>query len=496
MHTGTRTRSRSGAVSFEYEIRVNNMHNRAPINDMRVGSAPPAAKPQPKPKSGSAGRTLTRVVGFGVVAFIGWTLLTMVTPSLFFRSSKRAVVDVPTTLVTTPIEGIVTAQRLHAGQHFSPGDELATIQNQNVDRSTLVALTGKQVELTQQYDEVTSQLQATRTRLASTDQQMSKYQAAAQRKNASNLAAARAKLAVAKTQIDAQEDVVNRDSTLAAAGAISGSVSDEARYRLQELRGAKASVEAELQGAETDSQASRNRVFFDSADSGVSAVTREREDLRNTVDQLTAQAGALKQSQDTIEQMIAKERDRIARLSNFEIKAYTSGVVKDVLAPPGTQIGAGSTLIRAVDCSHAQVVAVFPRNLSDKLLPGTRLTARVDGVSTPMSATVTGLLPRASDGDQARYYVPFPSLEANEIYVLANLDPVPGGDGAGAAGQGGNCRVGEWVQVSIDGNPLGGQPWTDRFENAVNRVDFGNVVRRLDLGNAMQRIERWVASLG
>ncbi|MDL5466847.1 hypothetical protein QSI21_23980, partial [Enterobacter hormaechei] len=79
---------------------------------------------------------------------------TMVTPSLFFRSSKRAVVDVPTTLVTTPIEGIVTAQRLHAGQHFSPGDELATIQNQNVDRSTLVALTGKQVELTQQYDEV------------------------------------------------------------------------------------------------------------------------------------------------------------------------------------------------------------------------------------------------------------------------------------------------------------------------------------------------------
>lgn len=177
------------------------------------------------------GQSLARLAGFGVVIFIAWTLLSMVMPPMFFRSSKRAVVDVPATLVTTPIEGVVTSQRLHVGDRFHAGDALAEIQNQNVDRSTLVELTSKKVELTQQYDAVSTQLDASRVRLATADQQMGQYQAATQKINDANVSAIRSKLAIANTQIDAQQDIVNRDSTLAAAGAISGSVSDTSKYQ-------------------------------------------------------------------------------------------------------------------------------------------------------------------------------------------------------------------------------------------------------------------------
>jgi hypothetical protein len=201
------------------------------------------------------GQSLARLAGFGVVIFIPWTLLSMVMPPMFFRSSQRAVVDVPATLVTTPIEGVVTTQRLHIGDRFHAGDALVDIQNQNVDRSTLVELTSKKVELAQQYDAVSTQLDASRTRLATADQQMSQcqYQAATQKINDANVSAIRSKLAIAETQIDAQTDIVNRDSTLAAAGAISGSVSDTSKYQLAELQNGKAAIQAELQAAETDS---------------------------------------------------------------------------------------------------------------------------------------------------------------------------------------------------------------------------------------------------
>lgn len=429
-------------------------------------SVPGAVRP-PRGLPVLGGLTLARIAGFGVVIFVAWTLLSMVMPPVFFHSSQRAVVDVPTTLVTTPIEGVVASQRLHAGDRFHAGDALVDIQNQNVDRSTLVELTGKKVELAQQLDAVNAQLDASRTRLATADQQVAKYQTAAQKIHQADVAAIRAKLAVANTQIDEQTDVANRDSTLAAAGAISGSVSDSAKYQLDTLQNQKVAVQAELDAAETNSQASRDKVFFDDKDSGVSTLVHERDDLRNTVDQLTAQAGALQQSQSSIDQLIAKEHDRVDRMTNYEIKAYGDGVVKDVIAPPGTQVGAGSTLIRAVDCSRAQVVAVFPRSLSDDLLPGTRLKVHVDGIDHPLGASVSGLLPRASDGDQARYFVPFPTIEPNEIYALATLDKPLGanaqaGNSGGSSGSnaGGGCQVGQWAKVSID------QPWAHRVANA------------------------------
>src|ERR1700761_1217101 len=144
-----------------------------------------------------SGQSIARLAGFGVVIFIAWTLLSMVMPPMFFRSSQRAVVDVPTTLVTTPIEGTVASQRLHIGDRFHAGDALVDIQNQNVDRSTLVELTSKRMELAQQYDAVSTQLDASRIRLATADQQMTKYQAATQKMNDANLSGIRSKLAIA-----------------------------------------------------------------------------------------------------------------------------------------------------------------------------------------------------------------------------------------------------------------------------------------------------------
>jgi hypothetical protein len=104
---------------------------------------------------------------------------------------------------------------------------------------------------------------------------------------------------------------------------------------------------------------------------------------------------------------------------------------------------------------------------------------RVDGVDHPLGASVSGLLPRASDGDQARYFVPFPSIESNEIYALATFDKpldgntqgdtvqggsVQGGNATGADTRGGTCKLGQRVQVSIDH-----RPWSNRLQALLGR---------------------------
>ncbi len=113
------------------------------------------------------------------------------------------------------------------------------------------------------------------------------------------------------------------------------------------------------------------------------------------------------------------------------------------------------------------MVAVFPRSLSDNLLPGARLNVHVDGVPTALPASVAEVLPRAPDGDQARYFVPFPPIEKNEIYVIAKLDRpldnVPGKAAASgtatraAAGpsQSGHCGMGRWARVTLNQSWLG-----------------------------------------
>ncbi|MNT99351.1 hypothetical protein D3C72_2421800 [compost metagenome] len=79
------------------------------------------------------------------------------------------------------------------------------------------------------------------------------------------------------------------------------------------------------------------------------------------------------------------------------------------------------------------------------------------------------VLPRAPDGDQARYFVPFPPIEKNEIYVIAKLDRplanLPGkasasgvATTAGASGSqaaSGHCGMGRWAHVTLNQSWLG-----------------------------------------
>ena len=415
-----------------------------PQNDslvQRRGSAP------------SLWRVVPRVASYGMVGFIIWVVLSVMFPYIFTRSSERAIVNSPVTLVTTPVEGVVTRQVVAQGGSFKAGDPLMALQNPNMDRALLVELTGKQLDNQKRLEAAKTKLEADQTRLASTGSDVKRYQASADREHAARVRGIEARLAVAKQQIDQQEDLVNRNQAMQWAGAVSQAYTDASRNQLTVLAGSRDAIQAELDSARNSSEASRSKVFNSSADGALGSLSQRQDELKSEITQTQAEITQLEQYGTEVDKLVAAEQERLDRISNLDIKAYTSGIVEDVLTPPGTRVAAGATLMRTTNCSQPNVVAVFPRSLSKDLLPGAKLTVLVDGVPTPQAGSVAEIMPRAPEGDQARYFVPFPPIEKNEIYLIAKLDkPLPDLPGHGNGGTD-RCALGHWAKVSLD------RPW-------------------------------------
>jgi len=398
-------------------------------------------------------RIVPRLASYGMVAFIIWVILSVMFPPVFTRSSERAVVNSPVNLVTTPVEGIVSDQVVAVGSTFKQGEPLMTLKNPNMDRALLMELTGKQLDNQQRYEAAKAKLQSDQTMLASTSDQVKRYQAAAQQQHAARIKGIESRLEVARQQIDQQEDVVNRNQAMQWAGAVSQAYTDASRNQLTVLNGQRDAIRAELDSATSSSNAARNKVYMSNADGAVGPLTQRQDELRAEISQLQSETTQLQENGKSVENMVQAEQQRLDRVSNLEIKAFTSGVVEDVLAPPGTRVAAGATLMRTTSCSQPSVVAVFPRSLSKDLLPGSKVSVQVDGVGTPLQGSVAEILPRAPEGDQARYFVPFPPIEKSEIYLIAKLDkPLPDVKRGGGA-QTDRCALGHWAKVSL------ARPW-------------------------------------
>jgi len=400
---------------------------------------------------------MPRLASYGMVAFIIWVILSVMFPYVFSRSSERAIVNSPVTLVTTPVEGVVTKQIVTVGSSFKAGQPLMALQNPNMDRALLVELTGKQLDNQKRLEAAKAKLASDQTRLGSTNDDFKRYQASAEREHAARIRGIEARLSVAKQQIDQQQDVVNRNQAMQWAGAVSQAYTDASRNQLTVLSGSRDAIQAELDSARNSSEAAHSKVFSSSADGAVGALTQRQDELKADVVQVQAEIQQLEEYGTEVDKLIASEQQRLDRISNLDIKAYNNGVVEDVLAPPGTRVAAGATLMRTTNCSEPNVVAVFPRSLSKDLLPGATVTVLIDGVPTPQAGSVAEIMPRAPDGDQARYFVPFPPIEKNEIYLIVRLrKPLPDLPGHGVASTD-RCALGHWAKVSID------RPWFRRL---------------------------------
>jgi uncharacterized protein (DUF305 family) len=321
------------------------------------------------------------------------------------------------------------------------------VKNSTVARDALTTLLTQRLELQSHLDDLNNRLQVDQRMLDYTNGQYEKYQQASVRQLKDSYESMQAQQDATNAKLQALDAKYTRAMTLEHDGAISMAAVEAARSEASAARSEADALDKNVQSVSTGIDAAQRGVYISAGQDSngqLPQLAQHRADLQNNIKNEQAQTDALNNQLNNLNQLIAHEQDRVQALSDYAVKAYAPGTAQEVVAPIGTQVAAGATLVRATDCSKANVVAVFPARMAPRLNIGTELRVQVNENSQPRDAHITQLLPKATESLQNGYSAPFPYAEDGSIYALAKLD---GGSSADSGPQ--SCTPGRSVMASL-----------------------------------------------
>lgn len=410
-------------------------------------TAPPPIR-EIRPAKPSPFAVVPRLAGYALLAFIGWLLLSTLFEPWVSGDATRAILNAPAVLITTPISGTVSAQYAQNGQPIKPGETVAVIKNATVAHDALTTLLTQRLELQSHLDDLNSRLQADQRMLDYTTQQYQKYQHASVAQLENSYEAIQAQQDATSEKLQELDTKYTRAMALERDGAISAAVVDEARSEADAARSEADALDQNAQNISAGIAAAKRGVYVSAGQDSngqLPQLTQRRADLQNSIKDEQSQADALNNQLTNLNQLIGHEQDRVHALSDYDVKAYAPGTAQEVIAPVGTQVTAGATLVRATDCRKSDVVAVFPARMASRLNIGTELRVRVNETSRPRDAHITQLLPKATESLQNSFSAPFPYAEDGSVYALAQWDDNSAANNSGPV----SCAPGRSVVASL-----------------------------------------------
>jgi multidrug resistance efflux pump len=384
------------------------------------GGKPPAA---PATMSESL---VPRMAGYALLAFVLWLVVTTLIQPLVSRQATRTVLQAPVLLVTSPISGVVTQMTVRALDKVEPGTVVATVQNPTINRDILTTLTTQRLALQSQVAQLSNQLNASTEELQFVEQQGKLYRSASVAQTRDAWHVAQRQREVAQSSVAEQELKVRHTAAMLDEGAVSPQAMDAAQAQLSISRASAAVAEQAYAGL-GQSVASASRGVFVGGNGGsggnvYQTLANRRETLAGDIERARHDSEALRQQLREVSTLETDERRRIDRMAAFEVRALQAGQVHTVLMPQGSYVPQGATLVRMIDCSRVEVVAVFPPRVAKRLNMGSTIAVKTDDARAEVSARVTQILPVAPEDFQSRYAVPFPFAEQGSVYAVAHVE--------------------------------------------------------------------------
>jgi multidrug resistance efflux pump len=375
-------------------------------------------------RGGRSESIVPRLAGYALLAFILWLVVTTLIQPLVSRQATRTVLQAPVLLVTSPISGVVTQMTVRALDKIDAGAVVATVQNPTIDRDILTTLTTQRLALQSQVSQLANQLHASDEELQFVEQQVKLYRQASMAQTRDAWQIAQRQREVALTHVAEQELKVRQSSAMLDQGAISPQAMDAAQAQLSTSR-ANAAVAEQAYAGLGKSVAIASQGAFVSSGSGTvfQTLVSRRETLMGSIERAQQDSTAVQKQLHEVTALEDDERRRIDKLAAYEVRALQAGQVHTVLMPQGSFVPQGATLVRMIDCSRIEVVAVFAPRLAKRLNMGSMLTVTTDDSGLEVPARVTQLLPVAPDELQSSYSVPFPFAEQGSVYAVARIEP-------------------------------------------------------------------------
>ncbi len=380
---------------------------------------------------------IPRVVSYAFLVVLSTVLISAAFPPIFSSRSARAVVNAPVTALSTPISGRITYTE--TGHGAAP---LAIVENQRVDRTTLINLRVEFARLERDLALNQALLPDLRGRLSDLEDELAAQRQADIVRSANDLKHARERLSLARFAAVNQKIRAARKLELHAKGIHPGTA-EEIRndIGLHDTRIRLAEVDVEI--ADTNLQYTKDGIFVGEDRQSLKTLQAEIRARKAELAQRTVETEHLAGRIADLRDLIEAEQERMELLRQARITADRSAIVHKTIAGHGSQVHAGDAVAEVLRCEDAFVVAIFSERQAHQLLLDAEVVIESSRWSASLKGTVSRLVPRTTTRLDRDYAVPFPPTERRELYAFIRPDPseLP------TLNADGSCSVGTWVNV-------------------------------------------------
>jgi multidrug resistance efflux pump len=356
-------------------------------------------------------------LAFGLIALSAWAFL----PYVGYRISSSAFVNSELVRVTAPIAGRLTRDLPPKGDFIDQPQSVTLIEALSRDHRHLLQISSQYAVAKERADLARKQL----AEIAATDDELSKrtkiYRDGMIARLGHERDETKAEKAGCLMEVEQRREVGNRMEQLVKAGTASQIRTNEALATQQATSTRCDMANARLQRLQTELMSAQDGVFLrDGAnDAPYSQQQRDRLLLRRQELETKVLEEGLQTSQLATE--MQEERERLDRLSHFDLRLPGDHVVWSVAASPGSAVTEGQTLLDLADCHHRFVDVELPGREFERIRPGAPAFVRLIGSDDWKQGQVRQVRGSAARTDDRLLAAQVPKPDPNSITVEVGL---------------------------------------------------------------------------
>jgi multidrug resistance efflux pump len=358
-------------------------------------------------------------LAFGLIALSAWAFL----PHVSYRIASSAFVNAELVRVAAPIAGRLSRDLPRKGDFIEQPVAMTLIEALSRDQRHLLELTGQYAVAKQGADLARKQL----AEIAAADDELAKRGQIYHDGMIARLGFERDEAKAEKTgclaEVEQRRDVGSRMEQLVKGG-LASQIRTAEVLALQEANATRCEMaDARLQRLQTELVSAKDGVFLrDGAnDAPYSQQQRDRLGLRRQDLETKVLEEGLQSSQIAPE--MVEERDRLDRLSHFDLSLPAQHVVWSVAASPGSTVSDGQTLFDLADCEHRFVVVALAEREFEQIKPGAPGFVRLIGSDDWKQGQVRQVRGSAARADDRLLAAQVPRPDPNSITVEVGLPP-------------------------------------------------------------------------
>ena len=407
----------------------------------------------------------TRILEYGRLFAVGFAgllailLLANIAPNFLSSSSRRAVINAPVTLVTSPISGRILEGPAISGQRFRAGDIVARVQNPTVDRNVLVQLSLQSLGVEERRAILRTEGEQQQQRVAELDSQIAALKPEVMLQLVASEGEARARLASTRAIATARQTQARRMQPLLDSKIITPLHVEVLKLQAAAAEADHAAAEHTFASKAAALEGAGRGAFIGEAFGLLNGLQQQRIAAATAMKRLATEQQAVEWRAGELRRLVEGETARLESLAEAVIVTPTDGYVLDVEQRQGQFVDAGKTILRMTTCNTALVTAVFPISMVGEVTLGATANVELLEAGRQVSGRVSRILPRESDRESEKLWVPLPPAQGNEIYVLVALD-----EDFSREAPNQDCNIGGWVRASIESR------WQRSFAGVLRRV--------------------------